>query len=524
MNPRKTDAFYGCSFSHSFAAITDLREMYASVVNGLKYAVVDVGAPAITGNLWQISLKLHHLIFSESPPAIPSVSPPPLGTHSCNFSGCTASTTKRCSACKEIWYCSQEHQSADWGRHQRLCRKKVPANAAAAAAIDETPPKTVAFEEVPTSVAAESVSAKKNSTEYSELLKSNLNFLVRAFDGKQPSKTLLVDRVIHEFRNATTTFISQLTPFLREKYRQAIQSIFRESTKHLNLEECDILEIGSGDIFKIESDGRISSYLSNLLPHRSWIFSDYPARAAKYNLINTSSKYIGIDLTSPIPNLKMNCIVGCNVLDTVPYHQLKQVFSNIAKVLKPNEVCIHFADLNLLTTTFFDAIAHKYPESIAFPAPMRQRCCIQISKIEFNRILAEKKDQLSAQEIDFLTQWGLQDIRLQLTSMVVVDGAQQAERDSFVDRIQTIFSPHITIIDSLDLFEQYLKHAAAQTGFIVEKCGFEKAFVSCRQLIPGTENHHIFSRGIEKSFNNPTLKIDEELIESDAHVFIMRKL
>lgn len=41
--------------------------------------------------------------------------------HACGVCGATDGDLKRCSGCKGIWYCSREHQKADWKRHKREC-------------------------------------------------------------------------------------------------------------------------------------------------------------------------------------------------------------------------------------------------------------------------------------------------------------------------------------------------------------------------------------------------------------------
>lgn len=41
----------------------------------------------------------------------------------CELCGSVAGGKSRCSACKEAWYCSKEHQQADWGAsHKPICR------------------------------------------------------------------------------------------------------------------------------------------------------------------------------------------------------------------------------------------------------------------------------------------------------------------------------------------------------------------------------------------------------------------
>ena len=36
---------------------------------------------------------------------------------------CGLPTTIRCSGCKKVYYCSKEHQLADWPSHKKVCNK-----------------------------------------------------------------------------------------------------------------------------------------------------------------------------------------------------------------------------------------------------------------------------------------------------------------------------------------------------------------------------------------------------------------
>ena len=41
--------------------------------------------------------------------------------HSCGFPGCTQPAPLKCSRCKEVRYCSKEHQKTHWKFHKKLC-------------------------------------------------------------------------------------------------------------------------------------------------------------------------------------------------------------------------------------------------------------------------------------------------------------------------------------------------------------------------------------------------------------------
>jgi hypothetical protein len=42
--------------------------------------------------------------------------------HPCSLPGCTNPAHSMCGKCLSAYYCSQEHQKADWNRHKRECR------------------------------------------------------------------------------------------------------------------------------------------------------------------------------------------------------------------------------------------------------------------------------------------------------------------------------------------------------------------------------------------------------------------
>ena len=39
----------------------------------------------------------------------------------CNYPGCVSVSAQRCSRCKEVYYCSADHQKMDWGSHKTSC-------------------------------------------------------------------------------------------------------------------------------------------------------------------------------------------------------------------------------------------------------------------------------------------------------------------------------------------------------------------------------------------------------------------
>jgi hypothetical protein len=45
----------------------------------------------------------------------------PKSVKHCNYPGCKAVSTQRCSRCKKAYYCSVEHQKENWKAHKILC-------------------------------------------------------------------------------------------------------------------------------------------------------------------------------------------------------------------------------------------------------------------------------------------------------------------------------------------------------------------------------------------------------------------
>ena len=63
----------------------------------------------------------HQAIAAASPTAISTQGNTVTNARPCGFPGCFRAATKRCSACKGQWYCSQEHQRSDWKAHKIMC-------------------------------------------------------------------------------------------------------------------------------------------------------------------------------------------------------------------------------------------------------------------------------------------------------------------------------------------------------------------------------------------------------------------
>ena len=57
------------------------------------------------------------IMKSSKAPQAPSVQ------HSCGFPGCSKPAPLKCSRCREVRYCSKEHQTMYWKLHKKLCVK-----------------------------------------------------------------------------------------------------------------------------------------------------------------------------------------------------------------------------------------------------------------------------------------------------------------------------------------------------------------------------------------------------------------
>jgi hypothetical protein len=51
----------------------------------------------------------------------------------CHYCHTTEAPTKLCSGCERVWYCSAEHQKADWPAHKAFCRAHPVSGASASA-------------------------------------------------------------------------------------------------------------------------------------------------------------------------------------------------------------------------------------------------------------------------------------------------------------------------------------------------------------------------------------------------------
>ncbi|KAL0224755.1 hypothetical protein RCL1_002667 [Eukaryota sp. TZLM3-RCL] len=62
--------------------------------------------------------------FYPDEPSSPSSSPPPSPAHTTLCSVCGCYGPLRCSSCKNVWYCSKNHQLIDWGfNHSKECNQ-----------------------------------------------------------------------------------------------------------------------------------------------------------------------------------------------------------------------------------------------------------------------------------------------------------------------------------------------------------------------------------------------------------------
>lgn len=306
---------------------------------------------------------------------------------------------------------------------------------------------------------------------------------------------------------------------LREIFKQEIQSICNEVATSVNLSELKVLEIGSG---KIPNSSQ--SYLSNMLISRSWVFSDFFPASSK----NLPKPYLKFDLIKGCTksNDIFDCIIGCNVLDTLSYNKMTSVFHNISQLLEPNGLCIHFSDLPFWADSFFEAIAEENEDYTFLPTIDLSNSAYRIKNKNFQQILKEKEKFESQEEIDFFTYWGNQRNVLQAATLWKLASSEPLQTN-LIDRINSIFSTNLELICSQELFTNSIDKAATANGFTVEMC--KPIHIQMMRDLPegglprgSGANYAIFNQGTPSSFFAP-IAPGKLLTEATVHVLVARK-
>jgi hypothetical protein len=352
-----------------------------------------------------------------------------------------------------------------------------------------------------------------------------LTGLVNSYKDRKFTHTLITERAERKMRKGKPFSVSPVQYNFRQKYSPLIEKICKRIAKEFQLQNADVLEIGSGIFYEDPISNKIDSYLSRIFPYRKWTYSDFPQVAFQFAM-QTSVNYIPFDLTDMGDKKtgSFNAILGCNVLDTIPYDKLSKAFSNISKMLKPKDVCIHIADLNLYANPFYEMIAQENAESIILPAKERHHNIYIIQKKDFNQILKEKANQLSSQELNFFDYWSRQNSILQAASLMNFDGCPQKGRSQMVERIENIFSSKLKEVNSQTKFEFYLEEAAEKNGFKIVKCGLDSEYLIEQNDSASTEqNYHLLINGYENVSKCFALAPRVTYKEAYVHIFIAQK-
>ena len=106
-----------------------------TIFGNLQFVQSEMKTPAGLTKMRQYAAarRKHQATAAASPTAILTQGSTVTNLRPCGFPGCSMAATKRCSACKGQWYCSQEHQRSDWKAHKVECKRITKARKAAAA-------------------------------------------------------------------------------------------------------------------------------------------------------------------------------------------------------------------------------------------------------------------------------------------------------------------------------------------------------------------------------------------------------
>jgi hypothetical protein len=307
----------------------------------------------------------------------------------------------------------------------------------------------------------------------------------------------------------------------REKMEPVIQfllsTILTEEMSKTSSQK--VLEIGSGIL-----NSNQQSYLSKFFisfSNLSWIFSDVTAITGTYP---KSSNYLSLNLLdkSLCKANPFDTVIGCNVLDTLPYQDFHEVFAKIHSFLQPNQLFVHIADLNLYLTAFIDAcIQDNY---VLLPSE-NQTGIYKISKDQYNASLETAKHQLSKEDFIFLQDWQKQSPQIQASILndALVD---KWDLSSLIHKVQEVFGTNLQFISQEEIFENHLKSAAEKNNWRILKCEYVSGWVKTQQLdLPHSPsknklNVHVLNQGHLSSSFDETLPIGQEFLSANIHVFI----
>jgi hypothetical protein len=349
--------------------------------------------------------------------------------------------------------------------------------------------------------------------------------VISDFFRNQITQTILTDSAEQILRKGELS-ISSTQEKWRVKYAPLFEKICNKISNEFQLKDANILEIGSGKLFVDLFSYQKHSFLSYMFSDCTWTYSDIPVIAFQ-NAGTTSEKYIPVDLIGTVDKVEgsFNAILGCSVLDSLPYDKLSKAFSNISKMLKPKDLCIHIADLNLFSNPYYEKVAQENADSVLLPGKDLTNNAIYIIKNQdFTQILKKKKDQLSSKELSFFDHWSRQSVTLQAATLMDFDCVYREGRSQLVERIENIFSTKLKEENIQNKFDSYFKKAAEKNGFAIVKCGLDSEYLIELDSGNNRQNYHLFKNGLEHFSKCVPLAPNLIYKEAYVHIFIAKKM
>ena len=310
----------------------------------------------------------------------------------------------------------------------------------------------------------------------------------------------------------------KMEPVIQFLLSTILKDLFCHTEEMSKTSSQKVLEIGSGILNSNQS------YLSQFFvsfSNLSWTFSDVTAITKTYP---KGSNHLSLNLLdkSLCEANPFDRVIGCNVLDTLPYQDFHDVFAKIHSLLQPNQLFVHIADLNLYLNAFIDAcIQDNY---VLLPSE-NQTGIYKISKDQYNAILETAKHQLSKEDFIFLQDWQKQSPQIQAS--ILNDAlVEKWGLSSLIHKVQEVFGTNLQFISRAEIFENHLKSAAEKNNWRILKCDYVSGSIKTQQLdlLPSPYkkklNVHVLNQGNLYSSFDETLPIGQEILRANIHVFI----
>lgn len=307
----------------------------------------------------------------------------------------------------------------------------------------------------------------------------------------------------------------KMAPVIQYLILTAVKDIFSHTEKKPAITSQKVLEIGSGTL-----NSNQQSYLSQFFVSSSnldWTFSDVTAITKNYPK-NKSHLPLNLLDQSSCNTHPFDTVIGCNVLDTLPYQDFQKIFQKINSLLKPNQYFVHIADLDLYLSAFIDVcIKDNY-----ILLPTNSGLC-RISKNQYNTILEKVKGELSKEDFSFLQNWQAQSPQIQ--GAILNDALMDKwDLSSLINKVQKIFQNHLESINQVEIFEKHLKSAAEKNNWRILKCQYITGYVKTQQLDLSLSNNktntYKLDQGSLFSSFDEKLPIGQEVLEANIHIFI----